>query len=125
MPIGRAPPGVELSDDEQAAADSAAAFQAVETGYQQIQGTKPQTLGYGLNDSPAGLLACALPPSPLSAHGKLKGQIGAGITEKFHVWSDLGDDDDTPGATGLLSAYTMDGARPSLLLLVRYPASAG
>ena len=64
MPIGRAPPGVELSDDEQAAADAAAAFQAVETGYQQIQGTKPQTLGYGLNDSPAGLLACALPPSP-------------------------------------------------------------
>ena len=67
MPIGRAPPGVELSDDEQAAADAAAAFQAVETGYQQIQGTKPQTLGYGLNDSPAGLLACALPPSPLPA----------------------------------------------------------
>ena len=64
MPIGRAPPGIELSDDEQAAADAAAAFQAVETGYQQIQGTKPQTLGYGLNDSPAGLLACALPPSP-------------------------------------------------------------
>jgi len=28
-----------------------------EAGYQQIQGTKPQTLGYGLNDSPAGLCA--------------------------------------------------------------------
>ena len=27
------------------------------TGYQAIQGTKPQTLGYGLNDSPSGLAA--------------------------------------------------------------------
>ena len=57
-------------------------------------------------------------PHPLPAHGKLKGQIGAGITEKFHVWSDLGDDDDTPGATGLLSAYTMDGALFLSLLLL-------
>jgi microsomal epoxide hydrolase len=36
--------------------------------YQEIQGTKPQTLGYGLNDSPAGLAAW--------------------IVEKFHGWSD-------------------------------------
>jgi microsomal epoxide hydrolase len=45
-------------------------FQANETGYQQIQGTKPQTLGYGLNDSPAGLAAW--------------------IVEKFRTWSDCG-----------------------------------
>ena len=38
------------------------------TGYTQIQGTKPQTLGYGLNDSPAGLAAW--------------------IIEKFHAWCD-------------------------------------
>ncbi len=38
------------------------------TGYQQIQGTKPQTLGYGLHDSPSGLAAW--------------------ITEKFHSWTD-------------------------------------
>jgi microsomal epoxide hydrolase len=37
-------------------------------GYSAIQGTKPQTLGYGLNDSPAGLAAW--------------------IVEKFHAWSD-------------------------------------
>ena len=43
-------------------------FQKNETGYQQIQGTKPQTLGYGLNDSPAGLAAW--------------------IVEKFRTWSD-------------------------------------
>jgi len=44
-------------------------FMSNETAYQQIQGTKPQTLGVGLNDSPAGLAAW--------------------ILEKFHGWSDL------------------------------------
>lgn len=39
-----------------------------ETGYQWIQGTKPQTLAYGLSDSPAGLAAW--------------------IAEKFRTWSD-------------------------------------
>ena len=39
-----------------------------EVGYQQIQGSKPQTLGYGLNDSPVGLAGW--------------------ITEKFHKWSE-------------------------------------
>lgn len=43
-------------------------WMANETGYQAIQGTKPQTLGYGLNDSPAGLAAW--------------------IVEKFRTWSD-------------------------------------
>ncbi len=43
-----------------------------EVGYQQIQGTKPQTLGYALNDSPAGLAAW--------------------ITEKFHGWTDIPQD---------------------------------
>ncbi len=43
-----------------------------ETGYQQIQGTKPQTLAYGLTDSPAGLAAW--------------------IVEKFRSWSDCDGD---------------------------------
>ena len=47
-------------------------FMADETGYQQIQGTKPQTLGYGLTDSPAGLAAW--------------------ILEKFRTWSDCDGD---------------------------------
>jgi pimeloyl-ACP methyl ester carboxylesterase len=47
-----------------------ARFGAEETGYQQIQGTKPQTLAYALNDSPAGLAAW--------------------IVEKFRTWSDCG-----------------------------------
>jgi pimeloyl-ACP methyl ester carboxylesterase len=43
-----------------------------EAGYQRIQGTKPQTLGYALNDSPAGLCAW--------------------IVEKFRTWSDCDGD---------------------------------
>ncbi|PCJ14679.1 MAG: hypothetical protein COB04_14630 [Gammaproteobacteria bacterium] len=43
-------------------------FQDHGTGYQKIQGSKPQTLGYALNDSPTGLAAW--------------------ITEKFHAWTD-------------------------------------
>jgi pimeloyl-ACP methyl ester carboxylesterase len=43
-----------------------------ETGYQWIQGTRPQTLAFGLTDSPAGLAAW--------------------IIEKFRAWSDCGGD---------------------------------
>ena len=43
-----------------------------ERAYGQIQGTKPQTLGYGLNDSPVGLAAW--------------------IIEKWRTWSDCGGD---------------------------------
>ncbi len=43
-----------------------------ETGYQWIQGTKPQTLAYGLTDSPVGLAAW--------------------IVEKFRTWSDCDGD---------------------------------
>jgi pimeloyl-ACP methyl ester carboxylesterase len=47
-------------------------FLKEETGYQRIQCTKPQTLGYALNDSPAGLAAW--------------------IVEKFRTWSDCDGD---------------------------------
>ena len=43
-------------------------FLKEETGYQWIQGTKPQTLAFGLTDSPAGLAAW--------------------IVEKFRAWTD-------------------------------------
>jgi pimeloyl-ACP methyl ester carboxylesterase len=43
-------------------------WQAEETGYHAIQGTKPQTAAYALTDSPAGLAAW--------------------IVEKFQTWSD-------------------------------------
>ncbi len=45
-------------------------FLREETGYQAIQGTKPQTLAYGLTDSPVGLAAW--------------------IVEKFRAWTDCG-----------------------------------
>ena len=49
-----------LSSAEQAYRERNAAFWQVEHGYKAIQSTKPQTLGYGLNDSPAGLAAWIL-----------------------------------------------------------------
>jgi pimeloyl-ACP methyl ester carboxylesterase len=76
MVVAFPPPGTDptegLSDDEKQAFADTQHFQNEETGYQQIQGTKPQTLGYGLNDSPAGLAAW--------------------IVEKFRTWSDCGGD---------------------------------
>lgn len=54
---------------ESALRDNRLAYMRNEIGYQQIQATKPQSLGYGLNDSPAGLAAW--------------------IVEKFHGWTDL------------------------------------
>ena len=51
-----------------------------ETGYQSIQGTRPQTLSFALTDSPAGLAAW--------------------IVEKFRVWSDCNGD--------VESAFTRD-----------------
>ncbi|HEY6762279.1 MAG TPA: epoxide hydrolase [Baekduia sp.] len=58
----------DLTPEEQADLAGVQAFQAAESGYAAIQGTKPQTLGYGLADSPAGQLAW--------------------IVEKFHAWTD-------------------------------------
>ncbi len=46
-----------VSAAERTYLDSNEAFWQAEYGYKAIQSTKPQTLGYGLNDSPAGLAA--------------------------------------------------------------------
>ena len=59
-----------LTDAESARLKARDLFQAEETGYQQIQGTKPQTIGIALNDSPVGLAAW--------------------IVEKFRTWCDCG-----------------------------------
>jgi len=61
-----------LSAVEQAFLKEAEAFQRDETGYQWIQGTRPQTLAYGLNDSPVGLAAW--------------------LVEKFRAWTDCDGD---------------------------------
>jgi pimeloyl-ACP methyl ester carboxylesterase len=59
---------VSLTEEENADLAITAHFRREESGYAQEQGTKPQTLGAALNDSPAGLLAW--------------------IVEKFCTWSD-------------------------------------
>jgi microsomal epoxide hydrolase len=71
-PPGAANPMEGVSAAEMKALADMGDFQKNETGYQQIQGTKPQTLGYALNDSPTGLAAW--------------------IVEKFRTWSDCGGD---------------------------------
>jgi microsomal epoxide hydrolase len=61
-----------LTDSERQAMDDMHAWRRTGAGYQEIQGTKPQTLGYGLEDSPAGLAAW--------------------IVEKFRSWSNCDGD---------------------------------
>ena len=72
MCLGAAPAGSDpeagLTDAEKQRLKVRQTFQNEETGYQQIQGTKPQTIGIALNDSPVALAAW--------------------IVEKFHTWCD-------------------------------------
>jgi pimeloyl-ACP methyl ester carboxylesterase len=65
-------PSATPTEDEQRYLDQLKHWEREETGYQWIQGTKPQTLAYGLTDSPVGLLAW--------------------ILEKFCTWTDCGGD---------------------------------
>jgi epoxide hydrolase len=60
--------GIPLTDEEVADLASAGEFMKTGSAYQEIQGKNPQTLGYGLTDSPAGLAGW--------------------IVEKFLVWTD-------------------------------------
>ena len=73
MPIAT-PPADQLQITEEERTDLAAfkKFQSEESAYALEQGTKPQTIGAALNDSPAGLLAW--------------------IVEKFRAWSDCDGD---------------------------------
>jgi pimeloyl-ACP methyl ester carboxylesterase len=60
----------EMTETEQAALESLAHYQTWEAGYSTQQATRPQTVGYGLVDSPAAQLAW--------------------IVEKFWSWADHG-----------------------------------
>ena len=60
-----------LTEAERKRLAHASQFQKEGVGYQAIQGTKPQTLAYGLTDSPVGLAGW--------------------ILEKFHAWGDCPD----------------------------------
>ena len=73
LPIGRDPGAVAApSAEERAHFEALAAWQREETGYQWIQGTRPQTLAFGLTDSPVGLAAW--------------------LVEKYRAWSDCNGD---------------------------------
>ena len=63
-----------LTDLEKDRAARIRTFMTEGNGYFQIQGTRPQTIAYGLNDSPIGQLAW--------------------IVEKFHEWTRVGVDRD-------------------------------
>ena len=73
-------PPKEMDDKDREALEKRNQFQARETGYSNVQGTKPMSLGIAQADSPAG--------------------IAAWITEKFRTWSDCDGD--------VESSYTKD-----------------
>jgi pimeloyl-ACP methyl ester carboxylesterase len=70
----------DLSDNERNYVERTERWDKQEGGYRAVQATRPQTLGYGLNDSPVGLAAW--------------------LVEKFRAWSDSRGD--------LTSRFTFD-----------------
>jgi pimeloyl-ACP methyl ester carboxylesterase len=89
-----------LSEDEAAYLATMHQWDLVERGYSSIQSTRPQTLGYALNDSPAGLAAW--------------------ILEKWRSWSDSGGDLDTcVPRKFLLTLLTIYWATESITLSMR------
>ena len=69
------PAAADATPEETTYAVQLAQWLGEETGYQWIQGTRPQTLAFGLTDSPVGLAAW--------------------IIEKFRAWSDCNGDVET------------------------------
>lgn len=65
----------DLTAEEQAALDALARHRAQGSAYAAVQATRPQSIGYGLTDSPT--------------------TLAAWITEKFQAWSDCGGDPGT------------------------------
>jgi hypothetical protein len=72
-----------LTDEERARLQALRQFRSTGSGYGAIQSTRPQTLAYGLTDSPAGQLAW--------------------ITEKFGEWTDGGLPDEAVNRDQLLT----------------------
>jgi pimeloyl-ACP methyl ester carboxylesterase len=76
LPPYTGPGSRPLSTAERAYVQQVQCWDDVERGYSAIQSSKPQTVAYGLNDSPAGLAAW--------------------ILEKWRAWSDSGGDLEQP-----------------------------
>jgi epoxide hydrolase len=77
------PDNAELTDEERARVEKLRQFRTTGSGYGAIQSTRPQTLAYGLTDSPAGQLAW--------------------IAEKFGEWTDDGLPDEAVDRDQLLT----------------------
>jgi pimeloyl-ACP methyl ester carboxylesterase len=89
-----------LTGKEQAYLALLSRWEETERGYSAVQSTRPQTLGYGLNDSPAGLAAWVL--------------------DKWRSWSDSGGDlDGTFGRDSLLTMLTLWWATDSITASMR------
>lgn len=94
------PGSPSLTDAEQAYVARLAEWDSTERGYSSVQSTRPQTLGYGLNDSPAGLAAWVL--------------------DKWRSWSDSdGDLTATFGRDALLTMLTIWWATGSITSSMR------
>jgi microsomal epoxide hydrolase len=79
---------IELTESEIGDLTAAGEFMTRGSAYQEIQGKNPQTLGYGLTDSPAGLAGW--------------------IVEKFYAWTDNdGSPDDAVTRDQLLTNLTV------------------
>jgi len=88
LPPYTGPGSRPLSDAERAYLAANDRWASTERGYSAIQSTRPQTLGYGLTDSPAGLAAW--------------------ILEKWRTWTDSGGDlDGRFGRDFLLTMVTI------------------
>ncbi len=82
------PGATPLTPTERAYLDHVDRWAETERGYSAIQSTRPQTLGYGLTDSPVGLAAW--------------------LVEKWRAWSDSdGDPDAHIGRDALLTTITL------------------
>jgi pimeloyl-ACP methyl ester carboxylesterase len=88
VPLPRDLDHAHLTDAERAALDARARYSRDDSGYAKIQGTRPQTIGYALDDSPVGLAAW--------------------IIEKFRTWSDCDGD--------LERSYTKDQLLDNVML---------
>src|SRR5260221_3799178 len=78
---------VDLTDEDKARVQALQRFRTTGSGYAAIQSTRPQTLAYGLTDSPAGQLAW--------------------IVEKFGEWTDGDLPDDAVNRDQLLTNVTL------------------
>ncbi len=77
----------DLTEQERGRLEALRRFRSTGSGYFAIQSTRPQTLAYGLTDSPAGQLAW--------------------ITEKFGEWTDGGRPDEAVDRDQLLTNVTL------------------